>query len=816
MHEYKREEEFILVNQYDPDLGGKNGEFAIKIELPTVESFFSEYNEPWEESIKRITGYGLDPKKQKIDYYRDKMLINKMPDKIIQVIDTLTEQINEKNRNKDKINPTIDMIWDYLESNPSEFESEYTWMKLQIKRWVQGWWCFINGRPTYLDGDYYVYLMFNPIMNRKRDDGLAFYKDVDRRNSIAFKWAETTKSSLYRYQATGRRNGSIESRHFNNKKALLRVCKKHFDNGIYTVDDGVFIVEGKRRTCAGVIWSTRRGGGKTYWGGFKGTMGVLRSRNEMFGIQARNKDTAKDDVYADKIKKPFQDLPFFFKPTHTVYESGISLFPRTRGELGSAMRPNGSKIFVRSSEMTAIDGNRMIKYLNDESGKDEHGDIVSDHMGTIRETLHIAGEIIGFAMYLSTFGQFEGGGKKFFELFKLSMWHKQTDIGRTQSWLIAMFTPAFDGYDYCVDEFGMSVIDDPPAPYINMYGQKVDIGAKTYLQAERDAAKADGDWELLQDLIRNNPFNIREASRPVSHSDSYDMEALNRRIEFLQFDPEAPQPREVNLKWVGGKMFKEKNVDGRMVRTNELADVEIVFPEPGEEFRFRMYQQPILQNRKEIDPFTGNWMPSPGIRDKFVLGTDPFAFDLKDTRTKQLSKGGGVMFMKRDHSIDNDSVPRHSWQTNKTALTYLHRASTTDEYAEDMLKAAVLYGAMVSTETNVTVVLKKFREWKVWGYILYLTDPVTGMLNKDPGVRTQGEEKQRLLSSVRDYVKYDIGREESLELCEQILDTETPEDLTKNDLVAALGVALMGVESTHVEIMDNQSTFLDMSDEVLY
>jgi hypothetical protein len=815
-YQYEKEETFILFNQYDPDLGGKNGEFAIKVQLPTVESYFSEYNKPWEELIKMIPGYGIDPKKQKFDYYRDKLEMFKVPDKIIQVIDSVTEEVNKKNKaSKEMIHASVEQIWEVLESNPSEYEAEFYWMKLQIKRWVQGTWFFIKGKPTYFDGDYYMYLVFNPIMNRKREDGKPFYKDVDRRTAIGFKWCETTKESMYRYQVTGRHKGLIKTMYFNNKKAALRYAKRTFESGYYELDEGYFLVEGERRSVAGIVWSTRRGGGKTYWGSFKGIMRTLRSRNEKFGIQARSGETAKSDVYQDKVRTPFQELPFFLKPSNQVYESSINLFPKVRGEMGSSMRPNGGKIFTRTSEMTNIDGNRLYTYLNDESGKNKDGDVVTDHMGTIRETLHVAGEIIGFGMYLSTFGEFEGGGKKFFDLFKLSMWHKQTDIGRTQTWLISIFTPAFDGFDICVDEYGLSVIEDPEEPYINMHGVKMEVGAKTYQMAEREAAKQDGDWELYNSLVRNNPWNIREASRPVINSEAYDMDALNKRIEYLQFDAEAPQGRDVNLGWVGGKMFKEKVIDGKNVRTNELADVEILDPEQGETGRFKMYIQPQSPNKKEKN-FDDNWMPTPGFRNRFVLGTDPFAYDDKDTRSKQLSKGGGAMFMKRDLSLDTNEVPRNMWETHKTAMTYLHRATTTDEFAEDMLKAAVLYNSMVCTETNVTVVLKKFREWKCWGYILYTTDPVTGILNTYPGVRTQGEAKNRLLSSVRDYVKYDIQREDSLELCEQILATETPEDLTKNDLVAALGVALIGIESTHVEIMDDYSTVLDMSDETTY
>jgi hypothetical protein len=128
MHEYKREDEYFLFNEHDPDLGGKNGEFAYKIQLPTLESFYSAYNLPYEELLKKVTGYGLDPKKQKFDYYRDNMQMFKMPDKIIALIDELTEQINRGNKNKEKLFPDVEMIWEAIESDPAQYEDETKWM----------------------------------------------------------------------------------------------------------------------------------------------------------------------------------------------------------------------------------------------------------------------------------------------------------------------------------------------------------------------------------------------------------------------------------------------------------------------------------------------------------------------------------------------------------------------------------------------------------------------------------------------------------------------------------------------------------------
>jgi hypothetical protein len=817
MFEYKKEQTHIYYNQYDADLGGKNGEFAICLEIPTVESFFAYKNLPYEELIKEIPGYGLSPKKQKFDYYRDKMKIFEVPAKIQTLVQTLADELSRKE--KKPVFPEPEQIWDAIEENPAEYESELQWIKTTKNRWIDGWFCFINGRPTYIDGDHYFYLGFYPIMNRSREDGLPFYRDIDRRTFIFLKWAETTTDAYYTFKLTCKEKGKIVERYFNLKNSALMYVKRMGIN-YYELDEGFYVIDTSKggtvkgeRTIAGVVWATRRGQGKTYIMGCKGVCRTLRAKGERFIIQARSETTAKDDVYTEKVKIPFLAVPFFFKPSHRVYEEKIVFSPKNRGAIDLGLSPHNGQILIRTSKMTSVDGNRLWTYGNDESGKDEQGGIVEDHMGTIRETLSVSNEIIGFAMYFSTFGQFTGGGREFFQLFMMSVNHKRTDIGRTPSWLVALFNPAFDGFDKCIDEFGESIIEDPEEPYINLKGELMHIGGRTYLNGERLAAKEIGDYETYDYLVRNNPFNIREASRPPQAQDTWDMEGLNKQIEYLQFDTEAPQGREVNLEWEGGSMFKHKEVNGILLKTNELSNVLIKDAEPGKG-KFKMYIQPAdeWKNKKEYDSISGWWGPSQSVRHRFVLGTDPFAYDLKDTRSKKLSKGGGVMHYKRDFQADPDGTPRNIWKSRTTALTYLYRPDTTDEYAEDMLMAAVLYGSYVSTETNVTVILKKFREWKVWGYILYLIDPVTGRLNDFPGVRTQGEEKQRLLNSVRDYVRYDIQRESSLELCEQISQVETPDDLPKNDLVAALGVALMGSESHYADVMDQSSNVFDGTD----
>lgn len=810
--EYLKEQEFILYNQYDRDLSGKDGRYAIRVELPTIESFFGL---PWDEGIKLIDGYGLPPEKQKFSHYMDDLELFKTPDKLQNLIDTMRTSLTEKAKGK-PTSPTPDQLFDILEQNPHEYKEEIEFIMIQQKRSFQGYWCFIKGRPTYIDGDHYTYLTDADIANPFRDDGRPFYRDIDRRTWIFLKWAETTTDSYFRFEVQTRVNGVYTEKYFNKKQEAVRWARK---NGApFQVEEGDFYLDMKRRTVSGVVWATRRGQGKTYMLGHKGIKRVMRIKNGRFVIQARSYETARDDVYTEKVKMPFQSMRFWYKPTHQVQASDILFYPKNSAVLSGEVPPHNGRIFVRSSENTAVDGNRTHVYGNDESGKDESGQVLNDHNDTVKHMLSLAGEIIGLAMYFSTFGQFEKGGKAFFDLFMASIFHKSNELGRTPTGMVGLFNPAFDGYDDCIDEFGESIIEDPQVPYINLLGKRMERGAKSTLMIERDSLKESGNYILLNKEIRNNPFNIREAARKASATDTVDLEVVNKRIEFLEFDDEAPKPRYVNLEWVGGRRTIHEEVNGKLVDTGRIADVYIHTPEDEKKGRFKFYLSPPEEcaNRKVFDQFSGQWGPDPIFKHRNLIGSDPFAMDKKDTTGKVLSKGGGVGFYKRDLQVDPDDLQRHWWRSHRTMFTYNHRADTTEEYCDDMLKAAVFLSCPVSTERNVTRVIEFFRMWNCSGYLLHLTDPITGMPDPVPGVRTQGDTKQNLFSQVRDYAKYHGHREESLDLLEQIRDCETFDDLTDNDLVAALGVLLIGLGSMQIDRVEENDNFLDMSGEMMY
>jgi len=143
--EYKEADEFIMVNDDDPDLE------PIKIPLPKAPKH-----------SRKIAGYGLPAKQQKWK------------------VDPLPEKLAEIQESDDY--DTIEEIWDEIEANPEKYKDEIDYIKTQWKRRNKGYWFYNNGVPTYITGNHYFH-----INSWKMDIGLGEYRSRDRKWWLAIK-----------------------------------------------------------------------------------------------------------------------------------------------------------------------------------------------------------------------------------------------------------------------------------------------------------------------------------------------------------------------------------------------------------------------------------------------------------------------------------------------------------------------------------------------------------------------------------------------------------------------------------------------------
>jgi hypothetical protein len=397
-------------------------------------------------------------------------------------------------------------------------------------------------------------------------------------------------------------------------------------------------------------------------------------------------------------------------------------------------------------------------------------------------------------MFTSTLGEFEaGGGKEFFDLIKSSYYDERNENGFTTSGLFTLFIPAYDGYDECVDEYGLSIIEDPEEPIRNLEGNLVTRGAKTILMNTRKDLEEKGLDLRLNGEIRDNPWTLQEAASKASKNSNFDLSILRTRINQLKFD-RIFRTRTVRLDWKGG-----------------FGSDVMVTDDPDGKYVVSFIPQIDARNKKLYNADTKTWFPSPDVSNRYILGCDPFKFGNRDVKGRRKSNGGGALFYKHDPSVDQADKPIDQWMSNKFIVTYNIRVDDGNTYCEDMLKLAILFGAHVYPERNVPIVIEKFREWGYEGYLLSDIDP-NGKIATAPGRYTGEADKEQIFTEYMNYIKLFGRGENHLELLEECLEINDPTEMTNYDLFAAGGMALLGAKSALPKYLQDSNNVRVMND----
>lgn len=776
---YQKEDTVVRYHNDDPLLK------TVELKLPSVESF---YGMPWDDAVKLIDGYGLHPKNQKFRHIE-------VPEKLKAISDIIRKKHKMKKREVVSQND----IYDELESNRLEYKDEIEWVQVQIKRRYQGYWFFNNGKPTYIDGWQYIYLNYWDIQNETRLDSLPWYRDLDRRIFLFARHCYTTTEAVYKYRVTYRTNGEIKSKYFQRVKNAEEFASQfpaaYIDEGAYEVDMGY-------RTCYGYIFPKRRRIGATSQAACILYCITTEHKQQKGGIQSITETQARNDVYIDKIVKPWRKLPFFFKPSHDgtdfPKEKLSFSYPASRSQGATHVRASSHDgwIEARASSERAFDGQKLHAYLDDEGGK--HGDsgvsIPRRWQDVVRKCLSQGLRINGLGMFTSTLGEFEaGGGKEFFDLIKSSYYDERNENGFTTSGLFTLFIPAYDGYDECVDEYGYSIIEDPEEPVRNLEGNIVTRGAKTILMNTRKDLEEKGLDLRLNGEIRDNPWTLQEAASKASKNSNFDLSILRTRINQLKFD-RIFRTRTVRLDWKGG-----------------FGSEVMVTDDPDGKYVVSFIPQIDARNKKLYNADTKSWFPSPEVSNRYILGCDPFKFGNRDVKGRRKSNGGGALFYKHDPSVDQADKPIDQWMSNKFIVTYNIRVDDGNTYCEDMLKLAILFGAHVYPERNVPIVIEKFREWGYEGYLLSDIDP-NGKIATAPGRYTGEADKEQIFTEYMNYIKLFGRGENHLELLEECLEINDPTEMTNYDLFAAGGMALLGAKSALPKYMQDSNNVRVMND----
>ena len=150
-YEYDEEDKYVSFHEDDDELD------TIRIPLPRLEEWYSHHLKrevTREEALTYVDGYGLDPRDQKFPY-------QETPEKIRLIYEVVFNKKHATNKSKYKEvgDVRLEDIYEEIESNQKYYAMEIEWMKLQIKRRYVGYWCFIKGKPTYLNGANYFFFL---------------------------------------------------------------------------------------------------------------------------------------------------------------------------------------------------------------------------------------------------------------------------------------------------------------------------------------------------------------------------------------------------------------------------------------------------------------------------------------------------------------------------------------------------------------------------------------------------------------------------------------------------------------------------------
>ena len=740
--EYLPHDESFTVHDHDPDL------VPITLSLPSPPK------------LDLIDGYGLPHHRQKFKHAEYPSRLKRLQERVANDMSLRMDSNRAEVLTPQKV---INAIWTELERDKDKYYDEITWIRKQIYYILNGYWVFINGKPTYIDGWHYFFLNSWSIPGEREVQ----YRDRDRRWFLFARYVYTT---------TEDENGE--------------------DTGF--------------RTFYGFLYPKHRRDGATHKALAIGYCLLMYHRGGHFGIQSFDEDNAKEH-YGSKLLPAFDNMPFFVKPMWRgakMPQGGLNFDAHGNDALYTAL--NSKITYATTSNRKAYDGKPQLYHLCEEAGKTLLENVYERWL-VVRETLGRGkGSVIkGFTIFPTTVADMEsGGGKEFKNLSdKANFYDRVGGTNMTETGLCRLFIPAWDGLEGFVGEFGESIIDSPTEEQAKFIRKK--IGAREHIEANLNQLLKKGDavsMSAYREEIRLYPTRYSQCFDITAGNVGFPIEAMRRRMHELGRS-EKPTVT-CNYKWVvDGVPLSAQEVIKRNLKIKELTG-RIVLQE-DREGRWEVSDIPrgeALQKTNQRFRSGDSWFP---VNPKYTLGADPFTFKTEKSvkyRSRGLSNGGGVIVRDRDMAIDPESKDIRDWETWIVIADYSYRPDSDDEYVLDMLMAAIYHGAMVFPENNIRIVMKNLVQWGYSGYLKHEVDEITGKVKEEAGGFTGTRTKEELFMELQRYFYYRCHKEKHFKILEEGVEIESPEHMKFYDRLAALGYALWGSKSPYGKHLRTERT----------
>ena len=503
------------------------------------------------------------------------------------------------------------------EGIPIYTESQAAFVKDEYEKIRNGYWFYNNGEATYITGLHYFYLNYWTL----EDGGKPDYRDADRRWFLFRNHCESLPQCFGIIRIKKRREGATS------QEACSLVYKA-----------------------------------------------IMRPKSNC-GIVSKTGNPDARDVFQKMIVWGYKNLPVFLKPSIEDETSKTSLVfsppkkknktvVRTKGKVFDDDMGLESVIDFRATALNSYDSGRITAILIDEGGKWPKDVPINKYWPIVRKTLTRGMIKVGFAVIPSTVNDSENGGIEFKELFDGSD-HLGQDI--TATGLFQYFTPAYDGYEGFIDEYGMSIIDTPTErqrKYIKgKFGVDIQTGAKDFLLKQREIIK---DPTALSEEIRMNPFSVEEAFKIDAKKCYFNSDKIYEQINFLSENPVRMRK--------GSFFWKEGQKGGD------------VYFQDSSEGMWHILELPTVENMSQV----GDRGRVPGNTPLYTIGVDPFRNSMASSKYSSM---GSAWICKKYNTTDPEN-------TGMPIGHFYGRPKLKSMFDEEMLKAAVYYGCKLVYELD--------------------------------------------------------------------------------------------------------------------
>ena len=370
-------------------------------------------------------------------------------------------------------------------------QSDY--VKEEIRRCKYGFYFMNNGVLTYLTGKHYFYVQWW----RLEDDIYPDFRDVDRRYFLFLNFWENILWCLGVIRGKKRREGASSQATSN----LIYEC--------------IF---------------------------YKNTNSGLVSKSDKDGRE----------TFTEMVAKGYRELPFFLKPKQLNRENSVTELVFEYLTSDPKEKSARSKVNYRAPVLNAYDRGRLSRVLLDEFGKLEADIPASVLFAILKKTLVKGVKRVGFAEMPSTVNSWKKGGMEFKKIWDgANQFQKVGNV--TANRLVKYLSAAYDGYEGFIDEYGMSVTDEPTKEQYDYLVDKwvvkdeftgeviselteedIRLGSKEYVLVKRRAGLSGTD---LEEEIRQNPCDEDEMFMAANVDCAFDGYAINKRLNELKDNP---------------------------------------------------------------------------------------------------------------------------------------------------------------------------------------------------------------------------------------------------------------------------------------